>query len=118
MSSLDQSTSLSLASAVSTPATLSLPASNAMTSTPAGRTPEKTVSPNVSFNESYGFEVVKISVSEGSRKQDFHIHKSLLCQKAPVFDRMFNGNFTEGEAGEATLPEDNPKAFDMFASWL
>ncbi|KAL5316642.1 hypothetical protein ACEPPN_015691 [Leptodophora sp. 'Broadleaf-Isolate-01'] len=118
MSSLDQSTSSSSASVVLTPATRSLPVSNAMASTPAGRTPEKTMSPNASFNETFGSEMVKISVGEGSKKQEFHIHKRLLCQKAPVFDRMFSGNFAEGQIGEALLPEDDPKAFDMFASWL
>ncbi|KAL2061900.1 hypothetical protein VTL71DRAFT_7278 [Oculimacula yallundae] len=68
-------------------------------STPAGRTPEKIASLNTSFTKQFGFEILKIS-------------------KAPVFDRMFNGNFAEGQKAEAILPEDDPDAFDMFASWL
>ena len=31
---------------------------------------------------------------------------------------MFNGSFAEGQSCQATLPEDDSKAFDMLASWL
>ncbi|PVH82575.1 hypothetical protein DL98DRAFT_487740 [Cadophora sp. DSE1049] len=92
--------------------------SSPITSPPNGRTPDKTIAPNASFNERLGSEIVKISVGEGIEKQEFHIHKNLLCQKAPVFDRMLNGNFAEGRSGEASLPEDDPRAFDMLVSWL
>lgn len=65
-----------------------------------------------------GFDVVKLTVGTGKKAKHFQVHKNLLSQKAPVFDRMFNGNFAEGEAGEATLSDDNPKSFTIFVSWL
>ncbi|KAH7384763.1 hypothetical protein BKA64DRAFT_711884 [Cadophora sp. MPI-SDFR-AT-0126] len=91
---------------------------NPTTSTTNSRTPLKTRSPDTFFNEKFGFEVVKISVGTGTFKQDFHIHKNILCQNVSVFDRMLNGSFAESQSGQASLPEDDPRVFDMLSSWL
>ncbi|CZT00567.1 uncharacterized protein RCO7_03012 [Rhynchosporium graminicola] len=112
---LDRWTSDTSASSFTTPLAS---ISTAAKSMPAGRTPDKIVAQNASFKEQFGSEIVKISVDRKSKKQEFHIHKNLLCQKAPVFDRMFSSNFAEGQKGEAELPEDDPQAFDAFAAWL
>ena len=66
----------------------------------------------------FGAEVVKVTVGRGTDEQAFHLHKKALCQASPVFGRMFNGCFAEGQSGQAFLLEGDPKAFDMLASWL
>jgi hypothetical protein len=63
-------------------------------------------------------EVVKIDVGTGLNKKPFWIHKTLLSEKAPVFGRMFNGGFIEAETNYASLPEDDPMAFEAFVEWL
>jgi hypothetical protein len=65
-----------------------------------------------------GTEVVKIEVGSRLNKKEFLIHKKLLSEKAPVFGAMFNGGFKEAEVNSATLPEDDPKAFEAFVEWL
>jgi hypothetical protein len=42
----------------------------------------------------------------------------VLCEKVPYFDKMFNGAFNEGVEGVATLPEDEPAAFDLLMGYL
>jgi hypothetical protein len=51
-------------------------------------------------------------------KQRFHIHKGLICQKSDFFNKLFNGGFKEAVTQSATLPEEHPKVFGIFVSWL
>jgi hypothetical protein len=48
----------------------------------------------------------------GKDKTEFTVPKDPICSKSVVFDKMFNGNFTEGISGHADLPEDDPVEFD------
>ena len=61
---------------------------------------------------------MRIEVGTGEHKKNFTIHKQLLSEKAPVFDKMFNGGFQEAETKTASLPEDETYAFEGFVEWL
>jgi hypothetical protein len=48
----------------------------------------------------------------------FTIHKNLLCRASVYFDKALNGPFKEGSEGKLELPNDFPKAFELFYHWL
>ncbi|TGO22308.1 hypothetical protein BPAE_0173g00080 [Botrytis paeoniae] len=54
----------------------------------------------------------------GPEKTVFRVNKSLLCNKIPYFDKMFNGGFKEATDGLASFPEDFPEAFDILIQWI
>ena len=70
----------------------------------------------LTIHSELGFDTVDIVV--GPEKETFRVHKKLLCSRAPVFDKMFNGSFKEAETQQASLPEDDPEAFSIFLEWL
>lgn len=53
----------------------------------------------------------------GSQKKLFRVHKNKLCAAGEFFDNMFNGEFLEAIQQTATLPEDNPDAFELLVEW-
>jgi hypothetical protein len=59
-----------------------------------------------------------VDIYVGPDRVHFRIHQKLLCQDAPVFDRMFNGSFEEAAKKSADLPADEPETFDSFLQWL
>ncbi|KAK6609940.1 hypothetical protein H4I95_02999 [Botrytis cinerea] len=63
-------------------------------------------------------EMVDIHVGEDEDSGHFKLHKSILCDKVPYFENMFNGNFIEGTTNSASLPEDDPEVFNMLVSWI
>ncbi|KAF7886977.1 uncharacterized protein EAF02_003624 [Botrytis sinoallii] len=63
-------------------------------------------------------EMVDIHVGKDEDSGHFQLHKSILCEKVPYFEKMFNGNFEEGTTNSATLPEDDPEAFNILISWI
>jgi hypothetical protein len=67
------------------------------------------------FSSRLGTELVTIYV--GKARKEFVIHKKLICETAPFFDKAFNGGFKEKE-GTMELPEDGPSAFDLFVELL
>src|SRR4051812_18708965 len=64
----------------------------------------------------YSSDTIRLLV--GSTATDFNVHKLLLCDSCPFFDRALNGQFREGGKKEMELPEDEPEAFHEFLSWL
>ncbi|TVY93102.1 hypothetical protein LAWI1_G001595 [Lachnellula willkommii] len=70
------------------------------------------------FNKRMGTEMVNIYVGEGDDKEHFHVHKELLCNKIPYFEKMFKGGFQEATTNEARFPEDNPESFDLLLGWV
>ncbi|QSZ31399.1 hypothetical protein DSL72_000964 [Monilinia vaccinii-corymbosi] len=68
------------------------------------------------FREMMGSEMVDIYV--GEEKEHFRIHRSILCNKVPYFQKMFSIGFVEGSELKAYLPEDDPEDFDVFAGWV
>ena len=59
-----------------------------------------------------------VTIEVGGDGKTFKVHKKLLCNKAPVFAAMFNGNFQESSTGVARLPEDKDDTFEYFLGWL
>ncbi|KAF7875244.1 hypothetical protein EAF04_002416 [Stromatinia cepivora] len=67
-----------------------------------------------------GTDIVKIEVggaNEFERVQSA-VHRKILCNKIPVFKKMFMGGFLEAAKQTATLPEDSPCAFRLLVSWI
>ncbi|TGO61824.1 hypothetical protein BCON_0024g00240 [Botryotinia convoluta] len=60
--------------------------------------------------------MVDIHVGKDEGSGHFQLHKSILCEKVPYFEKTFNGNFVEGATNSATLPEDDPEAFNILVS--
>ncbi|TVY42478.1 hypothetical protein LSUB1_G003278 [Lachnellula subtilissima] len=55
-----------------------------------------------------GAEMVNIYVGKGPKEQHFTVHKELLCNKIPYFEKMFKGG-SQGATiiNVARFPEDN-----------
>ncbi|TVY15019.1 hypothetical protein LARI1_G006903 [Lachnellula arida] len=70
------------------------------------------------FNKRMGTEMVNIYVGEGDDKEHFHVHKELLCNKIPYFEKMFKGGFQEATTNEARFSEDNPESFGLLLGWV
>lgn len=54
-----------------------------------------------------------VDIHVGKKRKQSHIHKGILCQKIPHFDKMFNGGFKERLNNKAEFPEDDAMAFDF-----
>ncbi|TVY93103.1 hypothetical protein LAWI1_G001596 [Lachnellula willkommii] len=70
----------------------------------------------LNFRKSMGSEMVNLYV--GPRKEHFHVHKELLCNKIPYFEKMFKGGFQEAVTNSASFPEDAPDSFDILVTWV
>ncbi|KAF7956635.1 hypothetical protein EAE96_003969 [Botrytis aclada] len=68
------------------------------------------------FLEVMGLEIVDIHV--GPQKKLFQVHRGILCDKVPYFQKMFSSGFVEGLEGKAFFPEDDPTCFDSFMGWI
>ncbi|KAF7863070.1 hypothetical protein EAF04_007153 [Stromatinia cepivora] len=68
------------------------------------------------FIEITGTETVDIYV--GPEKKLFRIHRGILCDKVPYFQKMFSSGFIEGLEGKVFFPEDSPQSFDIFYGWV
>ena len=54
----------------------------------------------------------------GPEKQDFGVHKGLLCQRSKFFQAAFIGSFAETSKGTIELPEEDSAIFDIVLIWL
>ena len=54
----------------------------------------------------------------GPDKVLFEIHKGLLCKHSSYFRASLEGGFKEAKEGVVELPEDDPKIFNIFKTWL
>jgi hypothetical protein len=63
-----------------------------------------------------GTEMVNLYV--GPQKDQFHVHKEILCKKIPYFEKMFKGGFKEATEDQATFPEDLAESFDLLLGWV
>lgn len=54
----------------------------------------------------------------GQTKAHYHLHKTMLYQKIPYFDKMFNGGFKEAKAFKADFPDDSVTSFDVLVAWV
>jgi hypothetical protein len=62
--------------------------------------------------------IVKINVGKKPRQQSFDVHVALLTARSPFFKRALNGNWAEAIERVVNLPEDDPKAFEMYVHLL
>ncbi|TVY51232.1 hypothetical protein LCER1_G006740 [Lachnellula cervina] len=70
------------------------------------------------FKKRMGTQMVNIYVGKGDAEEHFTVHKELLCNKIPYFEKMFKGGFQEATTNEARFPEDTPASFDMMLDWV
>lgn len=63
-----------------------------------------------------GHEVVKVIV--GPQKKEFNIYKNLICAASKFFHAALNSNFIEGAEHTVTLPEEDPRMFQLVHTWL
>ena len=66
------------------------------------------------FRASFG-QIVCILV--GVSRQEFNIHKELLCNISPYFSAALKGNFKEAKEQKIEMLEEDPKAFAYFQLW-
>jgi len=60
-----------------------------------------------------------IDIFNSPGKEQFRIHKELLCSRVPYFEKMFrDGGFIESVDQTASFPEDDPAIFSLFLEWL
>lgn len=63
-----------------------------------------------------GTEMVDLLV--GPEKKLYRVHKTLLCNKAPYFEKMFKNEWQEASSNTATFPEDTVESFDLLLGWI
>ncbi|TVY36838.1 hypothetical protein LOCC1_G007065 [Lachnellula occidentalis] len=68
------------------------------------------------FQKKLGHEMVTLFV--GEKEARFTVHKEILCNKIPYFEKMFKGSFQEATTNEARFPEDDPQSFDVLVGWV
>lgn len=54
-----------------------------------------------------------VTLKVGLEEKTFTVHKKLLCDKVPYFEKMFGGPWVEAVANVATFPEDRVESFDV-----
>ncbi|OBT45407.1 hypothetical protein VE00_04547 [Pseudogymnoascus sp. WSF 3629] len=70
------------------------------------------------FSETFGTEIVQITVGDDVFKRTFTVHKNLLTSKSKFFSAMFDGNFLEAVTSTASFPDDDPSAFEVLMEWI
>jgi hypothetical protein len=59
-----------------------------------------------------------VTLKVGEEEKAFAVHKKLLCEKIPYFEKMFCGPWVEASKNLATFPDDKVEAFDVLVGWL
>ena len=59
-----------------------------------------------------------MTVGAESKQKTWYLPKSVLTHCSPFFDAALNGNYVEARSKAVDLPEDDPIAFEMWATWL
>jgi BTB/POZ domain len=60
--------------------------------------------------------IVKVFV--GWNRKCYYLHRSLLCERSPFFDKCLNNPLKESVTGEVHLEEVNTVVFDQFVLWI
>ncbi|TGO48341.1 hypothetical protein BCON_0243g00130 [Botryotinia convoluta] len=68
------------------------------------------------FRQRTGVDMVHLYV--GEEKEHFRVHKAILCDKIPYFEKIFkDGGFIESLTSTAYFPEDHASTFDILIEW-
>ena len=59
-----------------------------------------------------------MTVGAESKQKTWYLPKRVLTHCSPFFDAALNGNFVEASSKAVDLPEDDPIAFEIWATWL
>ena len=59
-----------------------------------------------------------MTVGTESEQKIWYLPKKVLTHCSPFFDAALNGNFAEASSKAVDLPEDDPDAFGIWATWL
>jgi hypothetical protein len=65
-----------------------------------------------------GTQVVSVVVGVGPEREQFTIHKDLLCWVSPFFNNAFNGQSAEASSSTMHLKVEKPSHFKIFVEWL
>lgn len=61
-------------------------------------------------------EIIKVFV--GEERKLYNLHRSLLCQECPFFEKCLNNDFKEGRTREVSLENKDVDAFDQLVIWI
>jgi hypothetical protein len=70
----------------------------------------------LTFGSQFGIEMVDLFV--GPTKQQFRVHKALLCSRVEYFRQMFDSGFIEAEENSGFLPDEDPIVFSLFLEYI
>ncbi|KAG9946324.1 hypothetical protein KCU85_g6653, partial [Aureobasidium melanogenum] len=59
-----------------------------------------------------------VTVCVGIKKEEFCVHKELICTKSTFFDKALNGSFVEASTRLVHLEHISAPLFSIFVSWL
>ncbi|KAH0337835.1 hypothetical protein KCU81_g7920, partial [Aureobasidium melanogenum] len=59
-----------------------------------------------------------VTVRVGSGRQEFCIHKKILCSNSTYFDKALSGQFVEAQTRVVELEDIHPLLFKIFVAWL
>ena len=59
-----------------------------------------------------------MTVGAESNQKTWYLPKKVLTHCSPFFGAALNGNFGEASSKAVDLPEDDPAAFELWATWL
>ncbi|CAG8979576.1 hypothetical protein HYALB_00010777 [Hymenoscyphus albidus] len=68
------------------------------------------------FVATFGVQMVDLFI--GPTKQQFRVHKTLLCNRVEYFHKMFSSGFLEAEEKSGSLPDEEPIVFALFLEYL
>ncbi len=58
------------------------------------------------------------SIFVGPQRQEFVVHKALLCHLSPYFRGALNSNFIEAQNNAVELKDEDPECFQYIAAWM
>lgn len=61
---------------------------------------------------------IQVSVGEGEHKTTWHLPKDLLAHYSTFFATALKGDFAEASTNAISLPEVEPRVFEVFVQWL
>lgn len=67
---------------------------------------------SLSINDTFSKDIVTVLV--GPVEVEWKLHSNLLASRSDFFKSAFNENWKEGQEKTLRLPEDDPRAFELF----